>query len=158
MVYNAVDNDQRKVLKDVFGVEPFEVNTICLERIFIDKVFAAEFYYERKEYFDVAKHIYDLAVMSRLDAIRTLLENTAKMSTIIAYKRREETVRIGSDLSQKQISSFILLDSIYGDKHLKDAYLTMQDIYVMNKADIILFSDMVSVLGAMKNKLIQEMD
>jgi predicted nucleotidyltransferase component of viral defense system len=156
MVYNAVDSDQRKVLKDMFGVEPFVVNTICLERIFIDKVFAAEFYYERKEYFDVAKHIYDLAVMSKLDVIRTLLEDTAQMSTIIAYKRQEEKVRIGSDLSHKRISSFTLFDGMHGDRKLKDAFLTMQDIYVMSKSDLIPFSDMAMALGVMRSKLIQE--
>jgi hypothetical protein len=30
MVYFAVESDQRKVMKDVFGVEPFEVNiSLC---------------------------------------------------------------------------------------------------------------------------------
>ncbi len=33
---------QKKILEDVYDVKPFRVQTITLERIFVDKLFAAE--------------------------------------------------------------------------------------------------------------------
>ena len=42
-------------MREQFEVMPFTIKTIRLERIFADKIFAAEFYYEREMYFDVAK-------------------------------------------------------------------------------------------------------
>lgn len=46
-----------------------------LERMFIDKVFVAEFYYTRKEYIDASKHIYDLCVLINNDKIKNLFNN-----------------------------------------------------------------------------------
>ena len=45
------------ILEKEFEVQPIELEIIKLERIFVDKLFAAEFYYIRKMYTDVAKHI-----------------------------------------------------------------------------------------------------
>lgn len=42
-------------MREQFEVMPFTIKTIRLERIFADKIFAAEFYHERGMYFDVAK-------------------------------------------------------------------------------------------------------
>lgn len=60
ILYTYATEEQRSILQEQFGVMPFPVKTIRLERIFADKIFAAEFYYEREMYFDVAKHIYDV--------------------------------------------------------------------------------------------------
>jgi len=55
LIYDKADNAQMATLRDEYGVMPFSLNTIRLERIFVDKVFASEFYYQRQEYFDVSK-------------------------------------------------------------------------------------------------------
>jgi predicted nucleotidyltransferase component of viral defense system len=87
LVYDKAVDEQKNILRNQYEVSPFSINTIRLERIFVDKVFASEFYYQREEYFDVSKHIYDLAVMSKLSEIKTLLSNPAEMTDMMAFKR-----------------------------------------------------------------------
>jgi hypothetical protein len=58
---------------------------------------------QRKMYFDVSKHIYDLSVMSGLNIIQQLLADPIELTAMMAYKRREEKARIGSDLSGKPV-------------------------------------------------------
>ena len=60
IIYTLASQEQKEILQEQYEVGPFQINTIRLERIFADKIFAAEFYYERAMYFDVAKHIYDV--------------------------------------------------------------------------------------------------
>ena len=52
ILYTYATEEQRNILRSQYDVVPFMINTIRLERIFADKIFAAEFYYERKMYFD----------------------------------------------------------------------------------------------------------
>ena len=61
------------------------INTIRLERIFADKIFAAEFYYERKMYFDVAKHLYDVSVMFDLEQIQEMIQNQQTFLETVSY-------------------------------------------------------------------------
>jgi len=63
------------ILEKDYAVKPFTINTITLERIFADKILAAEFHYQRGMLFDAAKHLYDLATMMQQDRIRTLLSS-----------------------------------------------------------------------------------
>ena len=98
LIHDMASDEQKDILRSRYDVMPFSINTIRLERIFVDKVFASEFYYQRQEYFDVSKHIYDLAVMARLDKIKKLLDSPVAMTDMMAFKRREERARIGSDL------------------------------------------------------------
>ena len=59
IIYKYATEDERKVLKENFDIDCFEIQVQKIERIFVDKLFASEFYYERKQYIDFAKHIYD---------------------------------------------------------------------------------------------------
>ena len=43
-LYELCGEDRRKILRENYGVQPFIVQTISLERIFIDKVFVFFFY------------------------------------------------------------------------------------------------------------------
>lgn len=72
IIYTYATEEQKAILREQFGVMPFLIKTIRLERIFVDKIFAAEFYYEREMYFDVAKHIYDVGVMFDMQPIRDM--------------------------------------------------------------------------------------
>lgn len=56
VLYTFASKDQRKIMRENYGLMPFKIQTIKLERIFADKILAAEFYYGRELYFDVAKH------------------------------------------------------------------------------------------------------
>jgi len=150
------DNDQIKILREQYEVEPFSINTILLERIFVDKIFASEFYYMRGEYFDVSKHIYDLAVLSSLERIQTLLSNPDQLTAMMAFKRREERARIGSDLSEKPISKFLIFNSMVANKDLQDRFVSMQDIYIFNDRDKIDFQHVASSLLSLKEYLLSE--
>lgn len=62
--------------------------------MFIDKIFAAEFYYIRNMYKDTSKHLYDISVLFENDNIKNLLNNKGELNKLIQYKREEESVRI----------------------------------------------------------------
>ncbi|MCL1808936.1 MAG: nucleotidyl transferase AbiEii/AbiGii toxin family protein [Clostridiales bacterium] len=156
LIFTKANEVQVTVLRDEYGVMPFTVDTIRLERIFVDKVFATEFYYQRKEYFDVSKHLYDLSVMSDLNEIKFLLANPENLTAIMAYKRREERARIGSDLSEKPISDFTVFEGMADNKALRDEFSSMQNTYVFNENDKMDFHTVVELLEAIREKLLCE--
>lgn len=143
IIYTYATEEQRSILREQFEVMPFPIKTIRLERIFADKIFAAEFYYERAMYFDVAKHIYDVGVMLGLQPIQDMLGNTGLFLEMSGYKRLEETRRTGSDLADKKFSDFKIF---YGSDHtaLKGAYQNMQKNYVFSEKDLLPFEFVTS--------------
>lgn len=137
LLYSEATEAQRDILERRFEVRPFTIQTIKMERIFADKILAAEFYYQRGMLFDTAKHLYDLATMLEQERIHRLLDNSEELIKMIAYKRKEEKVRIGSDLAQKPFSEFTLLQMGRDDPELRDAFMRMQQIYVFSDEDIL---------------------
>ena len=138
-IYTYATEEQRSILREQFGVMPFPIKTIRLERIFADKIFAAEFYYERGMYFDVAKHIYDVSVMLDLQPIQDMLGNTGLFLEMSEYKRLEETRRTGSDLADRKFPDFKIFYDISDNTALKDAYQNMQKNYVFSEKDLLPF-------------------
>lgn len=143
-IYTYATEEQRSILREQFGVMPFPIKTIRLERIFADKIFAAEFYYERGMYFDVAKHIYDVSVMLDLQLIQDMLGNTGLFLKISEYKRLEETRRTGSDLADRKFPDFKIFYDISDNTALKDAYQNMQKNYVFSEKDLLTFEFVIS--------------
>ena len=130
ILYTYATEEQRQILQAQYDVGPFRINTIRLERIFADKIFAAEFYYERKMYFDVAKHLYDVSVMLDLEQIQKMIGNQQMFLEMLGYKRLEETRRTGSDLAEKKFSDFQLLGGFGDNAALRKDYQNMQRNYV----------------------------
>ncbi len=62
-LYELADEQEKLILAKTYEVIPFNINTITFERIFIDKLFAAEHYIREKKYLDLGKHLYDLTVL-----------------------------------------------------------------------------------------------
>lgn len=137
LLYSEATRQQREAIETKYDVKPFAIKTIKLERIFADKILAAEFYYQRRMLLDVAKHLYDLTTMMEQDRIQALLSAPEDLIEMLAYKRREERERIGSDLSGKPFSAFRLFEVIDTDEELVAAFIKMQEIYVFLKEDII---------------------
>lgn len=137
IIYTHATEEQRNILLEQFEVMPFPIKTIRMERIFADKIFAAEFYYERAMYFDVAKHIYDVGVMLSLPAIQDMLENTDQFLEMSKYKRLEETRRTGSDLADKKFFDFEIFRGLSDNVVLKEAYQNMQKNYVFSEKDLL---------------------
>jgi hypothetical protein len=155
LLYIKADDVQKATLRDEYNVVPFPINTIRLERIFIDKVFASEFYYQRQEYFEVSKHIYDLAVMSELEEIKKLLADPTEMTGMMAYKRREERARLGSGLSDNPINDFEIFQGM-NKKPMWDKFNSMQEIYIFNQNDRMTFKDVVKSLTEIQTSLLNE--
>jgi predicted nucleotidyltransferase component of viral defense system len=155
LVYDKASEKQKTILYEQYDVTPFSIDAIRLERIFVDKVFASEFYFNRKAYFDVAKHIYDISVMSELDAIQKLLANPSELTVMMSLKRREEKVRIGSDLSEKPVSAFGIFDGMRENKALRKDFDVMQTIYVFDRTDRLEFDAVSESLSAIRGNLLK---
>ena len=132
IIYELASDAQKEVLKNEYEVGPFAIKTIKLERIFIDKVFAAEFYFTRREYFDTAKHLYDIVVLLKSERIREIFRDEELLNYLIGLKRREESQRIGSDLDQKPIQQFSYLLVGMDDQALLEEFTRMQKTYVFD--------------------------
>ena len=155
LLYSEATGEQRQILESAYGVKPFSVQTIKLERIFADKILAAEFYYQRRMLFDTAKHLYDLAIMMEQERIRTLLSAPEELTAMLAYKRKEERERIGSDLSEKPFSDRSLFDAVGTDDELAAAFSKMQKIYVFSQRDILSPVRLSESMAALNQTLLQ---
>ncbi len=154
LLYEKATGEEQQILTDRFGVRPFPVNTICLERIFADKILAAEFYYQRELYFDVAKHLFDLTQMMGLPKIKNLLDCPDMLVQMLSYKREEEKLRIGSDLAEKPFDQFTLFNALSADAHLKQEFMKMQEIYVFDPAYMLRYEYVVSCMEDLYQKLL----
>ncbi|MCM1559794.1 MAG: nucleotidyl transferase AbiEii/AbiGii toxin family protein [Butyrivibrio sp.] len=141
VLYTYATQEQRAILREQFGVAPFLIKTIRLERIFADKIFAAEFYYKREMYFDVSKHIYDVSVMLGMQLIQKMLDSRDVLAEMTGYKRLEETRRTGSDLAEKKFKDFQILGSFADNPKLRETYNNMQKVYVFAQKDRIPLED-----------------
>lgn len=147
IIYTMATDEEQTILKNSFKVEHFGVMTIKLERIFIDKVFAVEFYYQRYKQniniaeqrdtfgFDVAKHMYDLMVMHKLDSIKRFQANSHDIEKLISLKRVEEANRMGGIDGSLLIKDFSYLAELLHDHEFVIHYNRMQNIYVFNEGD-----------------------
>ncbi len=89
LIYKLSSDDEKKILEEQFDITKIEIEIIKLERMFIDKIFAAEFYYMRNMYMDTAKHLYDISVLFNNNKIQKLLSNKDELNKLIQYKRQE---------------------------------------------------------------------
>jgi len=131
IIYKFATAEEKKILEDNFGVSKFEIDVIKLERMFVDKIFAAEFYYLREDYTDAAKHIYDIIVLLRNEKIQNLLNNKEEFETLINYKRQEEKVRIGGVDENILLKDFTYLKCNFDSKFI-DIFDRMQEKYVIS--------------------------
>ena len=154
LIYQQATEEERGILRSQYDVDEFPVATITQERIFADKILAAEFYYERDMLFDVAKHLFDLTVMMRTERIQCLLADSEELIEMLSYKRQEEEKRIGSDLSVKPFSDFSLFPSICDNPDLRLAYDKMQRIYVFDDADMIPYDEVIDRINSLYNLLL----
>lgn len=144
ILYTYATTKEREILREQFCVEPFSINIIRLERIFADKIFAAEFYFERELYFDVAKHIYDVSIMLDIAEIKEMLDDNMVFQEMLQYKRLEETRRTGSDLAEKKFSDFKIFDGLLENGKLKDAYTNMEKNYIFAEKDTLTFDFIIN--------------
>ncbi|MDR3185208.1 MAG: nucleotidyl transferase AbiEii/AbiGii toxin family protein [Christensenellaceae bacterium] len=152
LIYELTTEPNKKILSEQFDIAPFAIETITLERIFVDKVFAAEFYLERQSWFDVAKHVYDLTVLSGLDNIQGLFDEKERLSYLVSLKRREELARKGGIPEDLKIPDFGYFDGLAGNVGFQTAYKNMQSKYVFREADYIDITEAIKAVSGLKSK------
>lgn len=156
MIYELATAKQKKILEDVYDVKPFRVQTITLERIFVDKLFAAEAYVRKAEIkskaFEAAKHIYDLAVMGRLTKISSLINNEEALDKLLDIRMKEEMGRLDGvpGLAPKEFTFF---EEIKDNKLIISAYETMQKQYVLRESDRIPYEAALEALANIQQAL-----
>ncbi len=131
LIYKLANDKEKKILEEQFEITKIEIEIIKLERMFIDKIFAAEFYYIRNMYMDTAKHLYDISVLFNNDKIQKLLNNKEELNKLIDYKRQEEKVRIGGIDQKTAIKDFSYFKLEFSDVLIKE-FENMQNKYVLN--------------------------
>ena len=157
-LYELASDEQQRIMRETYDIKPFEIETISLERIFIDKVFAAQFYYERKEYSDVAKHVYDLTVLLDNEQIKTFLKDKSLFLQVIGYKRKEELSRKGGVSANMQIANFDYFKGLAGNKEFEIAFDEMQRIYVLNKQEKLSKETVISAISKLREIMDIECD
>lgn len=130
LIYKLANNKEKKILEEQFDVTKIEIEIIKLERMFIDKIFAVEFYYIRNMYTDTAKHLYDISVLFNNDRIQKLLNDKDELNKLIDYKRQEK-IRIGGIDEKTAIKDFSYFKLEFSDSLIRE-FENMQNKYVLN--------------------------
>lgn len=158
MLYDLATAEQKAVLSTQYDVLPFSIMTITMERIFIDKLFAAESYVRKSDNphraFEAAKHIYDLAVMEQQPKIVSLLSDTEKIKQLLNIRIAEEQNRLDG-IPGVLPCSFIFFNDTKNCAAVRTAYEIMQHQYVLRASDRITFDDACNSLKRLQEKLLQ---
>lgn len=158
MLYDFADITQRELLESLYSVKPFQIKTMTLERIFIDKIFAAEAYTRKSgdshRAFEAAKHIYDLAVMAHHPKIEQLYTNEMQMKYLIDIRMTEEKNRLDG-VPGVLPRDFIFFSSAQTSEKIRQAYEIMQRQYVMRAEDRISFDTASKIMIDIQSELKQ---
>lgn len=154
LLYTQATDEEKQILQNTFHVAPFSIKSIKQERIFADKILAAQFYYERESLFDVSKHLYDLTVMVQLPRIQSLLGDDTQLVKMLGYKRLEEISRIGSDLAHMPFEQFTLFQELKNNAKLKAHFHQMQEIYVFHEDDVFSYDEMECAMQQLYTRLL----
>ena len=152
LIYKLANDKEKKILEEQFEISKIELEIITLERMFIDKIFATEFYYIRNIYMDVSKHLYDISILFRNERIQKLLENKEELSKLIEYKRQEEKVRIGGINENTEIRDFNYFKLQFNEDLIKE-FEKMQGKYVLSTQYKVSIDDVKNILKEIHNKL-----
>ena len=156
MIYDLATEEQKRNMEDIYEVVPFHVETITIERIFVDKLFAAEAYVrkssESNRAFEAAKHIYDLSVIYHHPQIQALFHNDELMKRLLDIRIEEEKERHDGipDVMPVEFTFFVNAEA---NADVKKAYTIMQNQYVLRSSDRIDFQEAIQRLKEIKESL-----
>lgn len=158
MLYDLATEEQKHILETVYEVKPFDIQTITMERIFVDKLFAAEAYVRNSSVehraFEAAKHIYDLAVLEQHTQIVTLMSDAAQMEHLLDIRMEEESGRLDG-IPGVAPCEFTFFRSAALNVDVRKAYETMQNQYVLREQDRIEFNMATEALLRIERDLIR---
>ena len=157
MIYDLAEDEQKRILESEYDVTPFSIQTITLNRIFIDKLFAAEAYVRKSDInnraFEAAKYVYDLTVMANQPDILRLLTDADQMEYLLDIRMREEIERLDG-IPNITPSEFTFFTNAADNMNVCNAYKIMQNQYVMRESDKIDFEKAMNTLETIHQKLI----
>ena len=158
LIYEQAEPDQQLILLQQFDVSPFEILTMTIERIFIDKLFAAEAYTrsaaQEHHAFEASKHIYDLAVISHEPRIVSFLQNKEQLTKLLTIRLTEEKNRLDG-IPGVLPKDFTFFEKSCADTHIMKAYATMQNQYVFIPDDRIPLDEAQYRLHGLQDQLNQ---
>ena len=146
LIFKLANENEKMILKKQFEISNFDINIIKLERMFIDKIFATEFYYIRNMYKDTSKHLYDITTLAQTREIKDLLQDKEELEKLISYKRQEESVRKGGIKANIKIKDFKYLKQDFNEELLRE-FENIQNKYVLNDKYKIDFSKVKKTLN-----------
>ncbi len=156
ILYDLATEEQKRILESAYDVKPFEILTITMERIFVDKLFAVEAYIRRSEdphrAFDTAKHIYDLAVLITNARIKALLRDAVQMERLLRILMTEELGR-RDGIPGVAPQEFCLFTTATENSKVKTAYEIMQRQYVLRDSDCIPYNIAMEALANIQEEL-----
>ena len=155
ILYKYADEKEREILTKEYNIAPFEIKVQKLERIFIDKIFASQWYFEKEMYMDLSKHLYDLTILFKTQRIQKLFNDVKKFEKIVRYKREEENYRKGGVDKNIQIKDFGYFNMDYNEELLK-AFKLMQDKYIFKDEYRITIEEVIKVLNEIRDKIIKQ--
>lgn len=154
ILYRYANEKEREILFKEFDIAPFEIKVQKLERIFIDKLFAAELYLEKEMHMDLSKHLYDLTILFKTERIQNFFNNKEEFEKIVKYKREEEIYRKGGVDKNIKIKDFGYFNTEYNDDILK-AFKLMQDKYIFKDEYRITIEEAQKVLNGIRDRIIK---
>ncbi|SHO54151.1 hypothetical protein [Anaerocolumna xylanovorans] len=95
----------------------------------------------------MAKHLHDISILLKHAKIQTMCSNQERLEKMVGYKRKEEQIRIGSELAEKPLREFSFFETGRHNEYLIKEFFKMQDIYVFNKEHILSEEDLARSIG-----------
>ena len=151
-LYELATEDEKKVLEQQYDIYPFKIITLSIERIFMDKLFAAEHYYRISKLFDLSKHLYDLSILLKDDRIISFINSKERVKELLKIQLTEEESRFGGVSDFKTFNDLTFMKNI-DNSELEKSFNQMQLIYIFNNDDTILFKDVLNNIEKLSNKL-----
>ena len=152
-LYELAEDDEKKILEDAFDVLPFYIPTISMERIFIDKVFALEYYFARGMFQYVSKHAYDLAVLFVTSEIQNFLKNKTMVKEVKSHEREEQDMRFGGIPSSLLIQDFTVFDEFNLCQANEEHFERMQNVFVFDQGERLELKKVLSILQMIRRAL-----
>lgn len=135
LLFQKASSNERNILESIFETKGIRIATITLERIFIDKLFAAESSFLKRKFYDVSKHLYDIYQLFQLDRIRQFCMNKSFVESILKIQRSEELNRYGGIDATQRFLDFKILREENVNNVVTPSFERMQDVYIFQLKD-----------------------
>jgi len=135
LLYQMAYSNEKVILESNFGIEGISIATLILERLIIDKLFAAESNLMRRKFYDVSKHLYDIYQLFQQNRIQQFCLNKRSVEFILTIQRSEELNRHGGIEPTQRFLDFDIFEEEKMNKVITSSFDRMQDVYIFQSKD-----------------------